>query len=42
MVVIITIVSLLLSITSGSLRSFQEDNVRLDTKKQILNSLPGI
>jgi Na+-transporting NADH:ubiquinone oxidoreductase subunit C len=31
-----------LSITSGSLRSFQEDNVRLDTKKQILNSLPGI
>jgi Na+-transporting NADH:ubiquinone oxidoreductase subunit C len=33
---------LLLSITSGSLRSFQEDNVRLDTKKQILNSLPGI
>ena len=42
MVVIITIVSLLLSITSGSLRSFQEDNVRLDTKKQILNSLPGV
>lgn len=42
MVVIITIVSLLLSITSGSLRSFQEDNVRLDTKKQILNSLPSI
>ena len=42
MVVIITIVSLLLSITLGSLRSFQEDNVRLDTKKQILNSLPGI
>ena len=42
MVVIITIVSLLLSITSGSLKSFQEDNVRLDTKKQILNSLPGI
>ena len=42
MVVIITIVSLLLSITSGSLKSFQEDNVRLDTKKQILNSLPGV
>ena len=42
MVVIITIVSLLLSINSGSIRSFQEDNVRLDTKKQILNSLPGI
>lgn len=42
MVVIITIVSLLLSITSGSLKTFQDDNVRLDTKKQILNSLPGI
>lgn len=39
MVVIVVIVSLLLSITSGVLHSRQEDNIRLDTKKQILMSL---
>ncbi|MCQ2331710.1 MAG: NADH:ubiquinone reductase (Na(+)-transporting) subunit C [Paludibacteraceae bacterium] len=39
MVVIVVIVSLLLSITSGVLHTRQEDNKRLDTKKQILMSL---
>ena len=39
MVVIVVIVSLLLSITSGVLHTRQEDNIRLDTKKQILMSL---
>lgn len=39
MIVIVVIVSLLLSITSGVLHSRQADNVRLDTKKQILMSL---
>ena len=39
MIVIVVIVSLLLSITSGVLHSRQEDNMRLDTKKQILMSL---
>lgn len=39
MIVIVVVVSLLLSITSGALHSRQEDNVRLDTKKQILMSL---
>lgn len=42
MVVIIVIVSLLLSITSGVLKSRQDENVKLDTKKQILSSLPAI
>lgn len=39
MIVIVVIVSLLLSITSGVLHSRQEDNIRLDKKKQILMSL---
>lgn len=42
MVVIIVIVSLLLSITSGMLKSRQNDNVKLDKKKQILSSLPAV
>lgn len=42
MVVIIVIVSLLLSITSGLLSSRQEENIKLDKKKQILSSLPAI
>ncbi len=42
MVIIITIVSLLLSITSGLLRTRQDENVKLDKKKQILSSLPGL
>lgn len=42
MVVIIVIVSLLLSITSGVLKSRQTENVKLDKKKQILSSLPAI
>ena len=42
MVIIITIVSLLLSITSGVLRTRQDENVKLDKKKQILSSLTGL
>lgn len=42
MVVIIVIVSLLLSITSGVLKGRQDENVKLDKKKQILSSLPAI
>lgn len=39
MIVIVVVASLLLSITSGALHTRQADNVRLDTKKQILMSL---
>lgn len=42
MIVIIVVVSLLLSITSGVLKGRQMDNVKLDKKKQILSSLPAI
>lgn len=42
MVVMIIIVSLLLSITSGALKSRQAANVELDKKKQILSSIPAI
>lgn len=42
MVVIIVIVSLLLSITSGVLKGRQNENVKLDKKKQILSSLPAV
>lgn len=42
MVIMIIIVSLLLSITSGLLKSRQDKNIALDTKKQILSSLPAI
>ena len=40
--VIIVIVSLLLSFTSGALKSRQAANMELDKKKQILSSLPAI
>lgn len=39
---IVIIVALLLSITSGALKGRQHENVKLDTKKQILSSLPAI
>ncbi len=39
---IVIIVALLLSITSGALKGRQNENVKLDTKKQILSSLPAI
>lgn len=39
---IVIIVALLLSITSGLLKNRQNENVKLDTKKQILSSLPAI
>lgn len=42
MIVIIVIVSLLLSITSGVLKGRQTENVKLDKKKQILSSLPAV
>ena len=42
MVVMIIIVSLLLSITSGALKSRQSANIELDKKKQILSSIPAI
>ncbi len=42
MTVMIVIVSLLLSITSGALKSRQNENIKLDKKKQILSSLPAI
>ncbi len=42
MVIIIVIVSLLLSIVSGALKGRQAENVKLDTKKQILSSLPVV
>ena len=42
MSVIIIIVSLLLSFTSGALKSRQELNMELDKKKQILSSLPAV
>ncbi|HHT60572.1 MAG: NADH:ubiquinone reductase (Na(+)-transporting) subunit C [Paludibacteraceae bacterium] len=40
--VIVVIVSLLLSFTSAMLKARQDDNVKLDTKKQILSSLPTL
>ena len=40
--VIIVIVSLLLSFTSGALKSRQAANMELDKKKQILSSLPAV
>ena len=40
--VIIIIVSLLLSFTSGALKSRQAANMELDKKKQILSSLPAV
>ncbi len=40
--VIVVIVALLLSITSGALKPLQDDNVKLDKKKQILSSLPAV
>ncbi|MGN0186914.1 MAG: NADH:ubiquinone reductase (Na(+)-transporting) subunit C [Paludibacteraceae bacterium] len=40
--VIVVIVALLLSVTSGALKDRQNDNVKLDTKKQILSSLPAV
>ncbi len=40
MVVMVAIVSLLLSITSGSLKETQNKNVKLDKMKQILSSTP--
>lgn len=39
MTIIIVLVSLMLSITSGALKSRQDKNVELDKKKQILSSL---
>lgn len=42
MIVIIVIVSLLLSVTSGVLKGRQNENVKLDKKKQILSSLPMV
>lgn len=42
MTVIIVIVSLLLSVVSGILKERQNKNVRLDTMKQILSSVPAI
>ncbi len=40
--VIVVIVALLLSITSGALKARQNTNVELDKKKQILSSLPAV
>lgn len=40
--VIVVIVALLLSVTSGALKGRQNANVELDKKKQILSSLPAI
>ena len=40
--IIVVIVALLLSITSGALKSRQNANVELDKKKQILSSLPAL
>ncbi len=40
MVVMVAIVSLVLSITSGSLKSTQAKNIKLDKMKQILSSTP--
>ncbi|MDR2685106.1 MAG: FMN-binding protein, partial [Prevotellaceae bacterium] len=42
MTVIIAVVALMLSLTSGALQPLQEANVELDRKKQILSSLPAI
>jgi Na+-transporting NADH:ubiquinone oxidoreductase subunit C len=42
MVVIIAIVALVLSLTSGALKPLQNANVELDRKKQILSSLPTV
>ncbi|MFI3297320.1 MAG: NADH:ubiquinone reductase (Na(+)-transporting) subunit C [bacterium] len=42
MTIMIVIVSLLLSITSGALKGRQNENIKLDKKKQILSSLPII
>lgn len=42
MVVIVIIVALLLSLTSGALKTRQNANVELDKKKQILSSLPAV
>ncbi|MDO4190075.1 MAG: NADH:ubiquinone reductase (Na(+)-transporting) subunit C [Bacteroidales bacterium] len=41
-IVIVAIVALLLSITSGALKERQDKNIELDKKKQILSSLPAI
>ena len=40
--IIVVLVALLLSITSGALKERQAANIKLDTKKQILSSLPAI
>ncbi|MBO7234534.1 MAG: NADH:ubiquinone reductase (Na(+)-transporting) subunit C [Paludibacteraceae bacterium] len=40
--IIVVIVALLLSITSGALKSRQNANIELDKKKQILSSLPAV
>ena len=40
--IIVVIVALLLSITSGALKERQAANIELDKKKQILSSLPAI
>lgn len=40
--VIVVIVALLLSLTSGALKSRQNANIELDKKKQILSSLPAL
>lgn len=42
MAVMIVIVSLLLSITSGLLKERQDKNVKLDTMRQILSSMPAV
>jgi Na+-transporting NADH:ubiquinone oxidoreductase subunit C len=42
MIAIIVIVSLLLSITSGLLKERQDKNIKYDTMKQILSSVPAI
>lgn len=41
-IVIVAIVALLLSVTSGLLKERQDKNVELDKKKQILSSMPAI
>ncbi|MCQ2349818.1 MAG: NADH:ubiquinone reductase (Na(+)-transporting) subunit C [Paludibacteraceae bacterium] len=41
-IVIVAIVALLLSITSGVLKERQDKNIELDKKKQILSSMPAI
>ncbi len=41
-IAIVVIVALVLSITSGALKSRQNANVELDKKKQILSSLPAV